>query len=65
MILEGDSLYPLEIKMYTKIDKRDVDVFSLLDGISGYKRMNGGIICLYDKLMHITDKDYCIPINFL
>ena len=65
LIVEGDRLYPLEVKMYTKIDKRDVDAFSLLDKINGYNRMNGGIICLYDKLMQITDEDYCIPVNYL
>jgi len=65
IIVDGDRLYPVEIKMYVKVNRHDVDVFSLLDNISGYQRMNGGIICLYDKLIQINDKDYCIPVNYL
>lgn len=65
LISEGDRLYPLEIKMKSSINKKDISNFAVLDNFKDYKRMTGGVICLYDKLMKISSNDYVIPAGYL
>ncbi len=66
LIIENAGvLHPLEIKKHADPTKKDIEAFSVLDKIPGIVRGNGGVICLYDKLVSLTDKDRIIPVKYL
>lgn len=66
LIIENAGvLHPLEIKKHADPTKKDIEAFSVLDKIPGIVRGNGGVICLYDKLISLTDKDRIIPVKYL
>lgn len=65
VIENAGVLHPLEIKKHADPTKKDIEAFSVLDKIPGIVRGNGGVICLYDKLISLTDKDRIIPVKYL
>lgn len=42
---------------------RDIKQFELLDKLA--LRGEGGVICMYDKLVSLSDKDKVIPVGYL
>lgn len=66
LLIEDDgTLYPIEIKKNADPHKRDISAFQKLDNIPSMKRGTGGVICLYDKLISLSETDKVIPINYL
>ena len=65
IIEDGGTLYPIEIKKHADPRRKDISSFQKLDGIPGVKRGNGGVVCLYDKLISLSETDKVIPINYL
>lgn len=65
IIEDGGTLYPIEIKKHADPRSKDISSFRKLDGIPGVKRGNGGVVCLYDKLISLSETDKVIPINYL
>jgi len=65
LISQGNTLYPVEIKKHADPGKSDVVKFDILDGISGVIRGQGGVVCLYDKLITLKDADMAIPVTML
>ncbi len=65
LIEDGGTLHPIEIKKHADPDKKDIAAFAKLDKISNMKRGEGGIICLYDKVVSLSEKDKVIPIGYL
>lgn len=65
IIEDVGTLYPIEIKKHADPTKKDVESFKLLDKISNVRRGEGGVICLYDNLISLTDTDRIIPIKYL
>ena len=65
MIEDSGTLYPVEIKKHADPHKKDISAFQKLDNIPGMKRGTGGVICLYDKLISLSETDKVIPINYL
>ena len=66
LIIESDGVvYPIEIKKYTNYNKNDMANFRVLNNLKDIKVGNGGIICMYDKLLKVDDKKYIIPINYI
>ncbi len=65
IIEDGGTLHPIEIKKHADPTKKDVAAFKVLDKISNVKRGFGGVVCLYDNLISLTDKDRIIPIKYL
>ena len=59
------NLYPLEMKKHADPKKKDIAAFACLDKIPNVKRGFGGVICLYENLISLTDTDRVIPIGFL
>ena len=59
---KNNTLYPFEIKKTASPNERMVKNFSKLKG--GNKRIGtGGIICLYDRLMHLNEDVLIIPVS--
>ena len=66
LIIENAGvLHPIEIKKHADPTKKDIEAFDLLDKISGVVRGSGGVICLYDNLITMKDKDRVIPIKYI
>ncbi len=62
IIFKNNTLYPLVIKKTANPRKDMIKSFKHLEK-TNMKIGNGGIICLYDKLMKIDEKNYIIPIS--
>lgn len=65
LIENGGTLYPIEIKKHADPNKKDISAFQKLDNIPNTKRGTGGVICLYNKLISLSETDKVIPINYL
>lgn len=62
IIEKNNTLYPYEIKKTSNPTSAMIKNFDKLNNTS--KNIGeGGIICNYDKLMHLDDKNYIIPIS--
>lgn len=65
LIEDSGTLYPLEMKKHADPQRHDVDAFDVLDKIPNVKRGPGGVICLYDNLVTLKDRDRVIPVRYL
>ena len=65
LIEEGGTLYPIEVKKHADPQKKDISAFQKLDHIPGKKRGTGGVVCLYDKLISLSETDKVIPVSYL
>ena len=66
LIIESNGIiHPIEIKKYTNFNKNDISSFRVLNNLNDIKVGNGGIICMYDKLLKLDDKKYIIPVNYI
>lgn len=59
---KNNTIYPFEIKKTGNPTLSMIKNFDKLNNLH-CKIGNGGIICCYDKLMHIDDNNYIIPIS--
>lgn len=65
LIEENGTLYPLEIKKHADPVKKDVAAFKVLDEMQNIKRGEGGVICMYENLVRLTDDVRVIPVSYL
>lgn len=65
LIEDGGTLYPVEIKKHADPRIEDIAAFSVLDKLSGVKRGEGGVVCLYDNLTTLKGSDRVIPVGYL
>jgi len=65
LIHENNTLYPIEIKLKPEPDQRDIKSFSMLDDIKGINIGEGGIICLANDLLPLSNKTYIIPVGLI
>lgn len=62
IMYKNNTLYPLEIKKTANPRKEMMKNFKYLEK-ADMKIGTGGIICLYDKLMKLDEKNYIIPLS--
>nr|WP_312579941.1 ATP-binding protein [Sedimentibacter sp.] len=65
IIEQNGMLYPVEIKKTANPGKEHIENFSVLDKIKGINIGNGGVVCMYDKNVHINDKNMTFPVTWL
>ena len=58
-------LLPIEIKKHSDPSIKDIKSFNVLDKIPNIIRGNGGVICMFDRLASISEKDKIIPVSYL
>ena len=63
IIEENGKLYPIEIKKTAKPEKAMIDNFKALEGIKEIGE--GGIICMYDNIINLDEKNKVIPFRYL
>lgn len=62
IIEKNNKIYPFEIKKTANPNKSMIKNFDKLNNI-GKTIEPGGIICFYEELIHIDEKNYIIPIS--
>lgn len=65
LIENNGTLYPIEIKKHADPQKSDAKAFKIIDSIPNVKKGQGGIVCLYDNLVTLTEGVKVIPIKYL
>ena len=63
IIEENGKLYPIEIKKTAKPEKAMIDNFKALEGVKEIGE--GGIICMYDNIINLDEKNKVIPFRYL
>ena len=63
IIEQNGILYPIEIKKSAKPTKEMIENFKILEKIG--KVGEGGIICMYDKIMNLDEKNKIIPYSYI
>jgi predicted AAA+ superfamily ATPase len=58
-------VHPIEIKKTTNPGKEHIKHFSVLENNKNIRVGSGGIICLYDKSVHLQGEHVTIPVNWL
>ena len=62
IIEKNNTLHPIEIKKTSTPRREMLKDFRMLDGLKS-KIGKGGIVCTYDKLLPLDEKNYIIPIS--
>ena len=63
IIEQNGKLYPIEIKKSAKPNKEMIENFKVLDKIS--KVGEGAVICMYDNILDLDEKNKAIPYRYL
>ena len=63
IIEENGKLYPIEIKKTAKPEKTMIENFKALEGVKEIGE--GGIICMYDNIINLDEKNKVIPFRYL
>lgn len=66
LVIESDgTLYPVEIKKHSDPKRSDMRAFSKLDNAAGYKRGEGCVLCMLDRVVSVGDNDRFIPVWYV
>ena len=66
LVIEKDGcLHPVEIKKHADPKRSDIRAFDSLEKNTGLKRGSGGLICLYDRLLSLSEYDRVIPLRYI
>ncbi|MCC8104076.1 MAG: ATP-binding protein [Clostridiales bacterium] len=65
LIEQGDTIYPVEIKMSANPKLSMTNAFDVLDRIPGKKRGIGAILCMYDSVLWLKDNIVALPVEFI
>jgi predicted AAA+ superfamily ATPase len=65
LIEQNGTLYPVEINKTSNPGKEHINNFSALEKIKEVTVGSGGVICLYEKSVHLNDKNVTIPVTWL
>lgn len=65
VIEEGDTLYPVEIKVTSDPNKSMVSAFKILEKIPSKKISNGALICLCSDSRYLSESIRVLPVNWI
>ncbi|NLY76185.1 MAG: DUF4143 domain-containing protein [Firmicutes bacterium] len=65
LIEQNGAVYPVEIKKTSNPGKKYIANFAALEKIKGLTVGAGGVICMYEKSVHLNDKSVTIPVTWL
>lgn len=65
VIEDGDTLYPVEIKMTANPRLDMTNSFDVLDKVKGKKRGKGVLLCLYDKVTSLNENATALPVEYI
>ena len=62
LIFQDNTLIPLEIKQHTAPTPHDIRHFGMLDNLNDVNIEKGGVICLSQELLPLSDGHFIIPL---
>ena len=65
LIMENNTLYPLEIKTTAEPTPDDIKHFCMIEGIKNLNTGEGGVICLANELLPLKGKHKIIPVSYI
>ncbi len=65
MIEDGDTLYPVEIKMSANPKLTMTNTFDVIDKIKSKKRGLGVVLCVYDKPLWLNERTIALPVEYV
>jgi len=65
LIMDGDTLYPVEIKTSSDPTKSMISAFRCIENIPGKKTGTGAVICLANERLPLTDNVWILPANLI
>lgn len=65
IIEQNGTLHPIEIKKTANPGKEHIENFSVLDNVKGMSVGMGCVVCMYDKIIYINDKNLSIPVTWI
>ena len=65
LIEQGDTIYPVEIKMSANPKLSMTNTFDVIDKIKNKHRGLGTILCLYDQPLWLNDRIVALPIEYV
>jgi predicted AAA+ superfamily ATPase len=65
LILEGDTLHPVEIKTTSDPAKSMINAFRCIENIPGKTTGTGAIVCLAKERLPLTDNVWILPAHLL
>lgn len=65
LIEEGDTIYPIEIKLSANPKLSMTNAFDVVDKISGKKRGNGVILCMYEAVQWLNERTVAVPVEYI
>ncbi|OGT41682.1 MAG: ATPase [Gammaproteobacteria bacterium RIFCSPHIGHO2_12_FULL_37_34] len=64
LIIRDDIIYPLEFKKSARVDKITIQSFHVLKKFNK-KIGTGGVVCLINQYLPITENNFAIPVSYL
>ena len=65
LIEQGDTIFPVEIKMSANPSLAMTNAFDIIDRIPGKKRGIGTIVCMYDSPIWLSQNTIALPIEYI
>ncbi|MBD5402346.1 ATP-binding protein [bacterium] len=65
LIEQGDTIYPVEIKMSANPKLSMTDAFDVLERIKGKKRGTGTIVCMYESVLWLNETTVALPVEYI
>lgn len=65
IIEENGTLYPIEIKKTSNPGKEHIGNFSVLDKVKDINVGTGCLICMYENIIHINEKNISVPVAWI
>ena len=65
LIEDGDTIYPVEIKMSANPKLSMTDSFDIVDKIPGKKRGTGVILCRYENPLRLNERTVALPVEYI
>jgi len=65
LIMDGETLYPIEIKASSDPTKSMIKSFRCLDSIPGKKAGTGAVVCLAKERLPLTDNVWILPAHLI
>lgn len=65
LIEQGDTIYPVEIKMSANPKLSMTDAFDVIGKIKGKKRGIGTIVCMYESVLWLNETTVALPVEYI
>ena len=65
VIEQGDTLYPVEIKMTASPNRQMAKHFSVLDQVKDKRKGKGVLLCQYERELWLTEDLVVLPVEYI